>query len=58
MTEKNGKINYSVFLWVGVAFMGIGVVFMLVVNTIMGLALLAVGAGNFTIGLSARNQQK
>ncbi len=36
----------------GISFMGVGVVFMVAVNTVLGLALLAVGLGNLAIGLS------
>lgn len=55
---KHTKINYKAFIGIGVTFMGLGVVFMLAVNTVIGIALLAAGAGNLLIGLSIKNKIK
>jgi hypothetical protein len=48
----NKKINYKVFVSIGISFMGVGVVVMFAVNTVLGLALLVAGLGNLAIGLS------
>lgn len=58
MSGKQTRINYKAFIGIGASFMGLGIVFMLAVNTVMGIALLAVGAGNLVIGLSAKNKNK
>lgn len=54
--SRDKKINYSVFMWIGLSFMGLGVIFMLAINTIVGIALLAVGTGNFVVGLSSKKK--
>lgn len=56
MTKK--KINYSVFVTMGTSLIGLGVVFMLAVNTVMGLFLLAGGLGNLAIGLSGKRKEE
>ncbi|MEA2077096.1 MAG: hypothetical protein U9O95_03665 [Candidatus Marinimicrobia bacterium] len=57
MSEKKSKLNYRAFLIVGASFIGISIVFMLAVNTILGLALLAVGLGNIAIGLPVKGKK-
>ena len=57
MSEKKSKINYKVFIIMGTSFMGLGVIFMLAVNTVMGIVLLAAGLGNLAIGLSAGKKE-
>jgi hypothetical protein len=52
------KINYRVFIWVGIAFMGLGIIFMLAVNTVVGIALLAVGLGNWAVGVSGKKSKE
>ncbi len=58
MPEKKIKINYKALEIMGASFMGLGVIFMLAVNTVMGLAILAAGLGNLAIGLSAGKKEK
>jgi uncharacterized membrane protein YhiD involved in acid resistance len=57
MPEKKKIISYKAFIATGVSFVGLGVVFMLAINTIVGLAILATGFGNLAIGLSSGKKE-
>ena len=55
---KNKKINNRAFIGIGISLMSAGVAFMLAVNTVLGLSLLAVGLGNLVIGLSVGKRKE
>ncbi len=54
MTKR--KINYGFFIAMGLSLIGLGVILLLAVNTVVGVSILAVGAGNIAIGLSRKNK--
>ncbi len=56
MAER--KINYGFFIAMGVSLAGLGLIFMLTVNTVVGVSMLAVGLGNIAIGLSGKRKDK
>ncbi|MCF7831957.1 MAG: hypothetical protein K9N05_00075 [Candidatus Marinimicrobia bacterium] len=56
--NKKFKISHKVFVGMGIGFMLAGVFFMLAVNTVLGIALIAVGLGNFAIGLVQGKKQE
>lgn len=51
---KNIKVQSTVLISLGVSLMGVSIVFILAINTVIGLALLSVGLGNLAVGLSKR----
>ena len=57
MSEKKIKINYIAFIIMGSSLMGLGAIFMLAINTVIGFAILAAGLGNLAVGLSARKKE-
>ena len=55
MTKK--KVNYKVFIPGGLAFVGLGVIFMAAVNLVMGLVLITVGISWLIIGYVYKSQE-
>jgi len=55
MTQKK-QIDYNALFSMGITFLGIGVVFMISVNKVLGLAFLVIGAINMIIG--GKNKDK
>ena len=56
MTINHKQINNRVFAILGIPFIVIGMVVMLMVNTVVGAALLAAGLGNTAVGLSRKTR--
>lgn len=59
--KKEGKLgepNYQVFFNVGIIWIPVGVVFMITINTVIGIAFMGLGASYITIGLSNRDKWK
>lgn len=57
--KKEGKMgtpNYQVFFMLGIMWMPIGIVFMMTVNVVIGIAFLGLGASYLAIGLANRNK--
>jgi len=57
MTIKKNKINYKVFIPVGTALIGLGVVFMAAVNLAMGIVFIAAGISLLAIGIVNRSKE-
>jgi len=53
---KMGEPNYQVFFIIGIAWLPIGVVFMLTINLVMGIAFMGMGASYMVIGLANRDK--
>ena len=51
-----GEPNYQVFFIIGTAWLPIGVVFMLTINIMIGIAFMGMGASYMTIGLANRDK--
>jgi len=57
--KKEGKLgepNYQVFFNVGMIWIPVGVVFMITINNVMGIAFMALGASYMAIGLANRDK--
>jgi hypothetical protein len=57
--KKEGKLkelNYQVFFNVGIIWIPVGVVFMITINNVMGIAFMALGISYMAIGLANRNK--
>jgi magnesium-transporting ATPase (P-type) len=53
-----GEPNYQVFFILGTAWLPIGVVFMLTINLVIGIAFMGMGASYMAIGLANRDKWK
>lgn len=51
---KNIKAQSITLISLGVSLVGVSIVFILAVNTVIGLALLGAGLGNLIVGISKR----
>lgn len=57
--KKEGEIkepNYQVFFTIGIVWLPVGVVFMLTINTAIGIAFMAMGAAYLAISLANRDK--
>lgn len=57
--KKEGKIkepNYQVFFIIGIAWVPIGIVFMVTINFVIGIAFMGLGASYIAIGLANRDK--
>ena len=57
--KKEGKtreINYQVFFYLGISWIPIGCVFMIAINTVLGIAFMGMGASYVVIGLANRDK--
>ena len=54
--ESNREINYRAFYYIGVVWLPIGVIFMMFVNTVIGIAFLGIGASYIAIGLANKDR--
>ncbi len=53
---KNKETNYQVFFNIGVIWIPVGIVFMISVNIVIGIAFLSLGTSYMAIGLSNRDK--
>ena len=53
-----GEPNYQVFFILGIAWIPIGVVFMFIINLVIGIAFIGMGAAYMAIGLANRDKWK
>jgi len=53
--EKEKSINYKVFIPIGITFLGVGIVFMLTFNIVLGISFLGIGGAWIAIGAANRN---
>ena len=53
---KMGEPNYQVFFIIGIAWIPIGVFFMITINIVMGIAFMSLGVAYLTIGLANRDK--
>ena len=53
---KMGEPNYQVFFTIGIVWIPIGVVFMITVNSTIGMAFMALGVVYMAIGLANRDK--
>ena len=57
--KKEGKMrepNYQVFFIIGIAWIPIGVFFMITINIVMGIAFMSMGVAYLAIGLANRDK--
>ena len=57
--KKEGKmreINYQVFFYLGLSWIPIGFVFMIAINTVLGIAFMGMGTSYIAIGLANRDK--
>ena len=58
--KKEGKIvgepNYQVFFIIGISWIPIGIVFMLTINTVIGIAFMSMGLAYISIGLANKDK--
>jgi amino acid transporter len=50
--------NYQAFFYIGMSWLPIGIVFMVILNTGLGIAFLGLGAAYITIGLANKDKWK
>ena len=55
---KMGEPNYQVFFVLGILWMPIGIVFMMTINLVIGVAFLGLGISYLAIGLANRDKWK
>lgn len=53
---KKNEINYKAIYFMGITFVGVGVVFMTSVNPVLGAAFIVIGISNMIIG--GKNKEK
>ena len=53
---KMGEPNYQVFFIIGIAWIPIGVFFMITISLVMGIAFMSMGAAYLAIGLANRDK--
>ena len=53
---KKGEPNYQVFFNIGMVWIPVGVVFMLTINIVIGIAFMGMGVSYMAIGLSNRDK--
>ena len=53
---KMGEPKYKVFFTIGIAWIPIGVVFMITVHPVIGMSFMALGVSYMAIGLANRNK--
>jgi len=59
--KKEGKMrepNYQVFFILGIAWIPIGIVFMVTINLVIGIAFMGMGVSYMVIGLANRDKWK
>jgi tellurite resistance protein TehA-like permease len=59
--KKEGKLgepNYQVFFIIGIAWIPIGIVFMITVNSVIGIAFMGMGISYIAIGLANKDKWK
>ena len=54
--NKKKQINYQAFFYMGISFVGAGVVFMTSVNKVLGIAFIVLGISNMIIGLKNKDK--
>jgi hypothetical protein len=57
--KKEGKLgdpNYRVFFIIGISWIPIGVVFIITINFVLGVAFMCIGAAYLVIGLANRDK--
>ena len=55
---KMGEPNYQVFFILGILWMPIGIIFMMTINLVLGIAFLGLGVSYLGIGLANRDKWK
>lgn len=53
---KTGEINYKIFFIIGLTWIPIGSVFMITINSVMGIAFMGLGIAYMAIGLAHRDK--
>jgi hypothetical protein len=53
---KMGETNYQVFFTIGIVWIPIGIVFMITVHPVIGMAFMALGLSYMAIGLKNRDK--
>ena len=55
---KTGEINYKIFFIIGLVWIPVGSVYMITINTVMGIAFMGLGIAYIAIGLANKDKWK